>query len=468
MSSHSAPPAARRPSQAALQAFQARFGARFSTGMAVREHHGRDESPLDVPPPDAVLFAVDNADVVHAVRLAAQYSVPLIAYGSGSSLEGHVLAIEGGICIDLSGMDAILAIDADDLTATVQAGVTRESLDLALRDTGLFFPIDPGANATLGGMAATGASGTNAVRYGTMRENVRALKIVTASGELVGTGSRARKSSAGYDLTRLLVGSEGTLGIITEVTVRLHPRPEAASAAVCHFPDVESAVRTATRIIQGGIPIARCELLDGLAVRAVNLHSQAGLDESPMLLMEFHGTMSAVREQARAAEEIAREEQGRGFEWADTPERRTELWKARHLAYFASLKLRPGSRSITTDVCVPVSRLAECIAGTRADIEDSGLVATILGHVGDGNFHVMLLIDPARSGERERAEAINQRLTERALALHGTCTGEHGIGLHKMRFLEAEHGAPAIELMRAIKRAWDPGNIFNPGKIFPL
>ncbi len=458
----------RSPSYVALQAFEARFGSRFSTALSVRQHHGRDESPLDVPPPDAVLFAADNADVVDAVSMAVRHGVPLIAYGSGSSLEGHILAVQGGICIDLSRMDAILAIDADDLTATVQAGVTRESLDLALRDTGLFFPIDPGANATLGGMAATGASGTNAVRYGTMRENVRALTIVTADGELVRTGSRARKSSSGYDLTRLLVGSEGTLGLITEVTVRLHPRPEAASAAVCHFPDVECAVRTATRIVQGGIPIARCELLDAMSVRAVNLHSHAGLDETPMLLMEFHGTPSAVREQARAAEEIARDERGRGFEWADTPERRTELWKARHLAYFASLNLRPGSRSVTTDVCVPVSRLAECIAGTRADIEASGLIATILGHVGDGNFHVLLLVDPARSEERRIAEQINDRLTERALSLHGTCTGEHGIGLHKMRFLEAEHGAAAIALMRAIKRAWDPGNIFNPGKIFPL
>jgi D-lactate dehydrogenase (cytochrome) len=466
---HSAPaPPRTPPAPAALAELQARFGPQCSLARAVRDHHGRDESPLDVPPPDAVVYAHSGDDVADAVRIAARHGLPVIAFGAGSSLEGHVLAVAGGVCLDLSRLDRVLRIDADDLTATVQAGVTRNALNEALRGSGLFFPIDPGADATLGGMCATGASGTNAVRYGTMRENVLALTAVTAAGRTVHTGTRARKSSAGYDLTRLLVGSEGTLAVITEVTVRLHPLPEAMSAAVCHFPDVGAAVRTASLVIQSGIPIARCELLDALAVRAVNRHSKLALQESPLLLMEFHGSASAVREQAEAVQQIATDLGGGGFQWATAPEDRTRLWQARHMAYFAMLQLRPGSRSVTTDVCVPISRLAECIDLTRADLEASGLETATIGHIGDGNFHVMMLVDPADPDERQRAEAANDRLTERALAMEGTCTGEHGIGLHKMRFLERERDPDTLDLMRALKRAWDPANILNPGKIFSL
>ncbi len=464
-----APPALRAaPAPAALAELQARFGPQCSLARAVREHHGRDESPLDVPPPDAVVYAHSGENVADAVRIASRHGMPVIAFGAGSSLEGHVLAVAGGISLDLSRLDRVLRIDAEDLTATVQAGCTRNALNEALRGSGLFFPIDPGADATLGGMCATGASGTNAVRYGTMRENVLALTAVTAAGKTVHTGTRARKSSAGYDLTRLLVGSEGTLAIITEVTVRLHPLPEAMSAAVCHFADVDAAVRTASLVIQSGIPIARCELLDARAVRAVNRHSKLALRESPLLLMEFHGSSGAVREQAEAVQQIAAEFGGGGFEWATAPEDRTRLWQARHMAYFAMLQLRPGSRSVTTDVCVPISRLAECIDRTREDLERSALETAIIGHVGDGNFHVLILVDPTDHDERQRAEAANDRLTERALEMDGTCTGEHGIGLHKMRFLERERDPEALELMRALKRAWDPGNILNPGKIFSL
>ena len=462
-------PAARTPpSSTALAELQARFGPQCSVARAVREHHGRDESPLDMPPPDAVVYAHSHEDAVDAVRIAARHGLPVIAFGAGSSLEGHVLAVAGGLSLDLSRLDRVLKIDAEDLTATVQAGVTRNALNEALRGSGLFFPIDPGADATLGGMCATGASGTNAVRYGTMRENVLALTAVTAAGATIHTGTRARKSSAGYDLTRLLVGSEGTLAVITAVTVRLHPLPEAMSAATCHFPDVAAAVRTASLVIQCGIPIARCELLDALAVRAVNRHSGLTLHESPLLLMEFHGSAGSVREQAEAVQQIASDEGGGGFEWATAPEDRTRLWQARHMAYFAMLQLRPGSRSVTTDVCVPISRLAECIERTREDLDAQRLETAIIGHVGDGNFHVLILGDPDDPDERRRAEAANDRLTERALAMDGTCTGEHGIGLHKMRFLELERDAATIELMRALKRAWDPANILNPGKIFSM
>jgi D-lactate dehydrogenase (cytochrome) len=454
-------------SATALAELQARFGPQCSVARAVREHHGRDESPLDVPPPDAVVYAHSHDDVVDAVRIAARHALPLIPFGAGSSLEGHVLAIAGGISLDLTRLDRVLQVDAEDLTATVQAGVTRLALNEALRGTGLFFPIDPGADATIGGMCATGASGTNAVRYGTMRENVLALTAVTATGETIRTGTRARKSSAGYDLTRLLVGSEGTLAVITEVTLRLHPLPEAMSAAVCHFPDVAAAVRTASQVIQSGIPIARCELLDALAVRAVNRHSRLALRESPLLLMEFHGSAAAVREQAESVQAIAADHGGGGFEWATQPEDRSRLWQARHMAYFAMLQLRPGSRSVTTDVCVPISRLAECIERTRADLDASQLETAIIGHVGDGNFHVLILVDPEDPAERARAEAANDRLTERALELGGTCTGEHGIGLHKMRFLARERDAATLAVMRALKHALDPRNILNPGKILP-
>lgn len=419
-------------------------------------------------PPDAVAFAESTADVVRIMQLAHEYAVPVIPYGTGTSLEGHILAVQGGVSIDVSRMNRVLRIDTSDMTATVEAGVTRNALNEALRHEGLFFPIDPGADASLGGMCATRASGTNAVRYGTMRENVLGLTAVTATGEIVRTGTRARKSSSGYDLTRLFVGSEGTLGVITEVTVRLHPQPQAVSAAICHFPSIEAAVLATIQIIQQGIAIARCELLDETTVMAVNRHSQLGLQERPMLLMEFHGTDAGVREQAEAVQEIVRDVGGEDFKWAATPEERSRLWKARHNAYFALLQLRPGARAVTTDVCVPISQLARCVVETQADVRTAAVIAGILGHVGDGNFHVLMLIDPTKPEEREAAEAVNDRLTARALAMEGTCTGEHGIGLHKMRFLLQEHDATAIALMSAVKRAFDPKNILNPGKIFNL
>jgi len=444
------------------------LGPRFSTAAAIREHHGRDESPLESMLPDAVVFAESTAEVVRVMQLAHEHAVPVIPYGTGTSLEGHVLAVQGGISIDVSRMNRVLRVDAGDMTATVEAGVTRNALNEALRHEGLFFPIDPGADASLGGMSATRASGTNAVRYGTMRENVLGLTVVTATGEIVHTGTRARKSSSGYDLTRLFVGSEGTLGVITEVTLRLHPQPQAVSAAVCHFPSIEAAVLATIHIIQQGIAIARCELLDETTVMAVNRHSHLGLQERPMLLMEFHGTEASVREQAEAVQEIARDVGGEDFQWATTPEERTRLWKARHNAFFALLQLKPGARSVTTDVCVPISRLADCIVATQADLRSIDIPAGILGHVGDGNFHVAMLVDPAKPEERATAEAVNDRLTSRALSMEGTCTGEHGIGLHKMRFFLQEHDSTAVALMREVKRAFDPKNILNPGKIFHL
>lgn len=469
LSSLQAPQLEPRPMPAdMLAALQERFGSRCSTARAVREQHGRDESPYDVPPPDAVVFAESNEDVAFVVSLAQQHAVPVIPFGVGSSLEGHLLAVQGGVSIDLSRMAAVLRVDAEDLTATVQAGVTRKQLNEAIRHDGLFFPIDPGADASIGGMAATRASGTNAVRYGTMRENVLGLTVVTASGEIIHTGTRARKSSAGYDLTRLFVGSEGTLGVMTEITLRLYPLPEAISAAVCHFPSVDAAVRTTIQIVQLGVPIARCELLDAHAVRAVNAHDKLGLREAPMLLMEFHGSPTGVQEQAGAVQAIAGELGGEDFQWATTPEERTRLWTARHHAYLSALQTRPGCRAVTTDCCVPISRLVECIEATVAEVDASGLPYFIVGHVGDGNFHVGYLIDPNIPAERETAERLNQQLVARALRLEGTCTGEHGIGLHKMGFLLDEAGAGSVALMRAIKRALDPRNIMNPGKIFAL
>jgi D-lactate dehydrogenase (cytochrome) len=459
--------APRRPlPEALLAALRSSFGERCSTAEAVRLQHGRDESPFPVTPPDAVVFCESTDEVAAVVRLAGEHRMPIIPYGAGSSLEGHLLAVQGGVSIDLSRLARVLRIDADDLTATVEAGVTREQLNAELRSLGLFFPVDPGANASIGGMAATRASGTNAVRYGTMRENVLALTVVTGRGELVRTGTRARKSAAGYDLTRLFVGSEGTLGVMTELTVKLVPLPEAVSAAVCHFPDVASAVRTTIQTIQLGVPIARCELLDVNAVRAVNRQSGLALREAPMLLMEFHGSPASVKEQAETVQAIADELGGEGFEWADTPEERSRLWAARHRAYFAGLQQHPGTRSVTTDTCVPISRLAEIVEASVADAEASGLPYYIVGHVGDGNFHLAYLVREGDAAQRATAEAMSERMVRRTIAMEGTCSGEHGVGLHKMSFLEEEAGAGGIALMRTLKQALDPLDILNPGKIF--
>ena len=454
--------------QAFLDALATHFGARCSTALAVREQHGRDEGSLQAPPPSAVVFAESTQDVQQVVQLAHQYAVPVIPYGAGSSLEGHLLAVQGGISLDVSRMNRVLSINADDLTVTVQPGITRKQLNEAVKDTGLFFPIDPGADASIGGMAATRASGTNAVRYGTMRENVLALEVVTASGEAIRTGTRAKKSAAGYDLTRLMVGSEGTLGVITEVTLRLYPLPEAVSAAVCSFPSIEAAVRTTIATIQLGVPIARVELIDANSVRMVNAHSKLNLREEPMLLMEFHGTPASVQEQAETVQDIAKEFGGNAFEWARTPEERTRLWTARHNAYFAAVQSRPGCQVISTDTCVPISRLADCLLDSVQEADASGIPYFLVGHVGDGNFHFGYMLDPNVPQERDTAEQLNHQLVARALALGGTCTGEHGIGIHKMGFLVDEAGAGAVAMMRAIKQALDPQNILNPGKIFTL
>ncbi len=444
-----------------------RFGARFATGLAVREQHGKDESSLPPLPPDAVVFAESTAEVAAVAALCHAERVPLIPYGTGTSLEGHLHAVRGGVCVDLSRMGRVLAIRPEDLDATVEAGVTRKALNAALHGTGLFFPIDPGADASIGGMAATRASGTNAVRYGTMREATLAATVVLADGRVIKTGTRAKKSAAGYDLTRLFVGSEGTLGIITELTVRLHPLPEAIASAVCAFPSIDAAVQTVIQTIQLGIPVARIELLDALTVQAINRHSKTRLREAPTLFFELHGSPAGVAEQTEALHAIAVEHGGMDFEWADQPEDRSRLWQARHDAYYACLGLQPGARSITTDVCVPISRLAECIAATRADLERTGLVAPLLGHVGDGNFHMLLLVKPDDDIMLAKARGFAQRLAERAIAMDGTCTGEHGVGLGKRKYMALEHGDDALEVMRAIKMALDPDNIMNPGKILP-
>jgi D-lactate dehydrogenase (cytochrome) len=451
-----------------IDALKARFRSNCSTSAAVREQHGRDESPFDAAPPDAVVFAESTRDVADLVRLCAQHRTAVIPYGAGSSIEGQLLAVQGGISLDLSRMNRVLAVNAEDLTITVEPGVTRKQLNEEIKSNGLFFPIDPGADASIGGMCATRASGTNAVRYGTMRENVLALEVVTASGDVIRTGTRAKKSSAGYDLTRLMVGSEGTLGVITEVTLRIYPLPEAVSAAVCSFPGIEGAVRTTIETIQLGVPIARVELIDANSVRMVNVHSKLGLPEQPMLLMEFHGSPAGVEEQAQTLQEIATNHGGNAFEWATTPEARTRLWTARHNAYFAAVQSKPGCRAVTTDTCVPISRLAECLLDSVAEADASGIPYFLVGHVGDGNFHFGYLVDPGRPVEREQAEALNTRLVERALRLGGTCTGEHGVGLHKMEFLRHEAGEGAIDMMRSIKHALDPLGILNPGKIFAL
>lgn len=448
-----------------LQALQNLLEDRCTISSAVRQHHGSDESSYDPMPPDAVVFAQSTAEVASIVRLCHHYGVPVIPYGAGSSLEGHILALRGGVCLDLSQMNKMVAVHHEDLTATVQAGVTRKQLNLEIKDTGLFFPIDPGADASLGGMAATRASGTNAVRYGTMRENVLALTVVTADGSIIKTGTRAKKSSAGYDLTRVFVGSEGTLGVITEVTVKLYPLPEAISAAVCSFTSAFDAVNAVIQTIQMGIPVARVEFLDENSVRAINAYDKLSLPEKPLLLFEFHGSAHGVKEQAELVQEIAAANGAGNFEWATQPEDRSRLWAARHNAYFALLQMRPGASAITTDCCVPISRLAECIIETQLDCERHQILYSIIGHVGDGNFHVLMLIDPHNPVEVANAEGINSRMVTRAIAMDGTCTGEHGVGMHKMAFLIEEHGSGAIHMMRALKHAFDPGNIMNPGKI---
>ncbi|MBD0414748.1 FAD-binding oxidoreductase [Oryzicola mucosus] len=450
-----------------LGIFKQRFGERFQTGQSIREQHGHTTTYLPNQLPDGVAFVETTEEVQEIVRACAEHRVPVIAFGTGTSLEGHVNAPAGGISIDTSRMDKVLSVNAEDLDCTVQAGVTREALNTHLRDTGLFFPIDPGANASLGGMTSTRASGTNAVRYGTMRENVLSLKAVMADGEIVTTASRARKSSSGYDLTRLLVGSEGTLGVITEITLRLQGIPQAISGGVCPFPSVEAACNAVIMTIQMGIPVARIELVNALQMKAMKIYSNLDYPESPCLFVEFHGSEAGVAEQAESFGEIASEFGGGPFLWTTVAEERAKLWKARHEAYWASQSLRPGARALSTDACVPISRLAECIGETEADIAQAGLVAPIVGHVGDGNFHVLVLMDPNDPTEIAKAEAFVTRLAERAIAMDGTCTGEHGIGQGKVAFMEREHGH-GVALMRTIKQALDPLDIMNPGKMLPL
>ena len=448
-----------------IDALRAMLGDRCSVNPGILDRHGHDESYHAAHKPDVVVFPENTEEVASIMRLARKHSAPVIPFGVGTSLEGHVAALEGGVSIDMSRMNRVVEVNAEDLDVLVEAGVTRKQLNNHLRDQGLFFPIDPGADATLGGMASTRASGTNAVRYGTMRENVLGLTIVTADGRIMRTGGRARKSAAGYDLTRLFVGSEGTLGVITEVRLRLYGIPESIAAAVTPFPTIADAVNTVIRVIQSGIPVARIELLDEMQMRASNHYSKLDYAEQPTLFIEFHGTEAGVAEQVELVKAIAGDLGGGEFRWSVKPEERTKLWQARHDAYYAGLSMRPGSKGWPTDVCVPISRLADCIVETRKDIEASGLLAMILGHVGDGNFHTTIVIDPDDPDELKRAEAFNDRLVDRALAMGGTCTGEHGIGFGKIAFLEREHGE-AVGLMRLIKQTLDPENRMNPGKIF--
>ena len=446
----------------------AQYGDRAITNTSVREQHGHGEGMADAALPDVVVYPTSNEEVAAIVRLCHAARVPVIAFGVGTSLEGHVAALYGGVCLDLSRMDRVLEVNADDLDCRVQAGVTREQLNADLKGTGLFFPIDPGANATLGGMAATRASGTNAVRYGTMRENVLGLTVVTADGRVIRTGGRARKSSAGYDLTRLFVGSEGTLAIITEIQLRLYGVPESIAAAVCQFPDLGSATHTVIAAMQMGIPVARIEILDDVQMDACIRYSKLeGYAAKPTLFFEFHGTSAGVEEQSELMQQITAEHGGSDFRWARAPEERSKLWKARHNAYYAALALAPGKQAFATDACVPISRLADCLLQTRADVEHEQMIAPIVGHVGDGNFHLVLLFDPNDPADRAKAEGIAARVASRAIAMGGTCTGEHGIGIHKLEALVAEHGE-AVDLMRTIKRALDPLDILNPGKTVPM
>ncbi|WP_415715999.1 FAD-binding oxidoreductase [Roseibium sp.] len=449
-----------------VEGLKARFGDRCSTSQALREQHGHTTTWLGNQPPDAVVFAETTEEVAEIVQLCAKHKVPVIPFGTGSSLEGHVNAPFGGVSIDLSRMDKILEVNAEDLDCRVQAGVTRKTLNSYIRDTGLFFPIDPGADASLGGMAATRASGTNAVRYGTMKDAVLGLTVVTAEGKVIRTGGRARKSSAGYDLTRLFVGSEGTLGIITELTLELHGQPEAISGGVCPFPDVDAACNAVITTIQMGIPVARIELMDSVQVRACNGYSKLDLAETPTLFLEFHGSEAGVREQSELFSSIAEEMGGGPFEWATAAEDRTKLWTARHDAYWAGKSLKPEASIMVTDVCVPISRLAECVSQTAQDIAARGLLAPIVGHVGDGNFHVQILVNLEDPAELQTTAEFVEQLSLRAIDMGGTCTGEHGVGQGKQKYLRREHG-DALDVMQAVKHALDPDNIMNPGKILP-
>ena len=448
-----------------LENLHALLGERVSTVDSVLQQHGRGESWHPVQAPDVVVFAQSTKEVSQVVRYCAEFSTPVIAYGTGTSLEGQVQAVKGGVCIDLSQMNEIIEINSEDLDCKVEAGVTRKQLNQYLRDSGLFFPIDPGADTSIGGMTATRASGTNAVRYGTMRENVLALTVVTASGDIIHTGTRARKSAAGYDLTRLFVGSEGTLGIITEVTLRLYGRAEAISAAIVNFPDVSSAANATIQTIQLGIPVARIELVDRAYIKAINAYSKTDYPLRDTLFLEFHGTKDWVAEQVKLFDEISQEFGASGFEWAENEEDRNRLWSARHDAYYAGLAMSPGSRGYVTDVCVPISRLADCITQTQQDLASTNLYSPILGHVGDGNFHLTIFIDPEDDKMFESALEVDARLVQRALEMGGTCSGEHGIGLGKLKHMRKEHGDGAIATMQAIKQALDPKNIMNPGKV---
>jgi len=451
-----------------IASLAAMLGNRLVTSQAVREQHANTLTWVGNQPPDAVVFPHTTEEVQEIVRLCATHRVPVIAFGTGTSLEGQVNAPRGGVCIDFADMNRVLAVHAEDLDCVVQPGITRKQLNEQLRDRGVFFPIDPGADASLGGMASTRASGTNAVRYGTMKDNVLSLKVVLANGEVISTARRAKKTSAGYDLTRLMVGAEGTLGVITELTLRLAGIPESIASGVCPFPSVEAACNATIMTIQAGIPVARIELLDALQVKACNLYSKLSLPETPLLFVEFHGTEAGVAEQSQRFGEIAEEFGGGPFDWATKAEDRSRLWQARHDAYWAQRGLRPNTQPLATDVCVPISRLAECLTETQRDIAESKLLAPIVGHVGDGNFHVGLMVDMEDEEEVARVRAFLERLTERALAMDGTCTGEHGVGQGKMKYLPAEHGEATLDAMRAIKRGLDPLDIMNPGKIFSL
>jgi len=451
--------------EAVLAPIHALVGDRMSTSLPIREQHGNDQTYHQGSPPDAVVFAQSTDEVQQIVKLCCTHDVPVIPYGTGTSLEGHITALRGGITLDLSTMNQVIEVNSDDLDCRVQAGVTRKQLNSHLRDTGLFFPVDPGADASIGGMAATRASGTNAVRYGTMRENVLGLTVVMADGSVIKTGGRSRKSSAGYDLTRLFVGSEGTLGVITEIGLRLYGVPEAISSAVCAFPSVDDAVKTVIQTIQMGVPVARMELLDALQMKACIGYSKLeGYKEAPTLFFEFHGSDASVEEQATTVGEIAAEFGGDNFQWATKAEDRNQLWEARHNAFYAVLATWPGRSAVVTDVCVPISNLAECITAMQKDLGESKLISPLVGHAGDGNFHLSIMVDMDDSNELKRAKALSERMVKQALALGGTCTGEHGVGMGKMHYLEAEHGE-ALNAMRALKKSFDPQNIMNPGKI---